>query len=84
MSLSKVQKLEDNYRRDSFSDSVCDDLSEIILQFLPIEDKFRFECVSKQFQRTVFQRHYELVITNSMCRRDDQTFEAILKKLPNI
>ena len=60
MSFSDVFSFDTNYRRDSFSHRVCDDLSEVILQFLPIENKFRFECVSKQFQRTVFQKQYEL------------------------
>ena len=53
---------EDNYRRDSFEDRFCDDLCEDILQYLSLEGKFKLECVSKQFQRTVFQRQYELYI----------------------
>ena len=60
-----VELIEDNYRRDSFDDRFCDDLSEVLLQFLSFEDKLRFECVSKQFQRTVFQRQYKLKI--SLC-----------------
>ena len=60
MSLSKIRRIDDNYRRDSFDERVCYDLSEVLLQFLPIEDKFKFESVSKQFQRTVFERHSEL------------------------
>ena len=54
MSLIKVQSNEDNYRRDSFEDRVCDDLCEVILQYLSLEDRLRLECVSKQFQRTAF------------------------------
>ena len=55
---------EDNYRRDSFDDRFCDDLCEEILQYLSFEDKL--EGVSKQFQRTVLKKHYELTIeTNS-------------------
>ena len=56
---------EDIYRRDSFDDRFCDDLSEVILQFLPLKDKLRLECVSKQFQRTVFQKLYELNLDDS-------------------
>ena len=56
------ERKEDNYRRDSFEDRFCDDLCEEILQYLSLEDKLRLECVSKQFQRTVFQRQYELYI----------------------
>ena len=48
--------------KKSFSDRFCDDLSEVILQYLSLEDKLRLQCVSKQFQRTVFQRQYELYI----------------------
>ena len=55
-----VETNEDNYRRDSFEDRFCDDLSEVLFQFLSLEDKLRLQCVSNQFQRTVFQRHYEL------------------------
>ena len=49
-------------KRKSFSERICDDLCEDILQYLSLEDKLRLQCVSKQFQRTVFQRHYELYI----------------------
>ena len=52
----KIDSKEDNYRRDSFDDRFCDDLCEEILQYLSLEDKFRLEYVSKQFQRTVFKR----------------------------
>ena len=48
-------------RSDSFVDRFCDDLSEVILQYLPLKDKLRLECVSKQFQRTVFQKQNEIV-----------------------
>ena len=41
---------------DSFDDRFCDNLCEEILQYLPLKDKLRLECVSKQFQRTVFRR----------------------------
>ena len=49
-------------KRQSFSERFCDDLCEEILQYLSLEDKLRLQCVSKQFQRTVFQRQYELFI----------------------
>ena len=39
-----------------------DDLSELILSFLPITDKLRYECVSKQFQRLVFNKQHVLDI----------------------
>ena len=37
-------------------------LSEVILQYLPLKDKLRLECLSKQFQRTVFQKQNVLVL----------------------
>ena len=48
--------------RQSFSDRICDDLCEEILQYLSLEDKLKLEGVSKQFQRTVLKKHYELKI----------------------
>ena len=48
--------------RQSFSDRICDDLCEEILQYLSLEDKLKLEGVSKQFQRTVLKQHYQLPI----------------------
>ena len=64
MSSIKRQKtsLNDTNIRQSFDERVCDDLSEVILQYLSLEDKLRLECVSKQFQRTIFQKQFELKI----------------------
>src|SRR3954468_10230152 len=39
------------------------DLSEVLLQYLPLKHKLRLESVSKQFQRTVLKKHYHLVIS---------------------
>ena len=80
----KFKKIDDNYRRDSFEDRVCDDLCEVLLQFLPIEDKFGFECVSKQFQRTVFERQYEINLNDLNVRNRFKIFGPPLKKLPNL
>ena len=78
--LNEFESKEDNYRRDSFDDRFCDDLCEDILQYLSLEDKLRFECVSKQFQRTVFQRQYELYIKVQTL----DSIKVVLKKCPNI
>ena len=60
MSLSKRLCLRsDSQKRQSFSERICDDLSQVI-QYLLIEDKLRYECVSKQFQRTVFEKQFVL------------------------
>ena len=94
MSLNMISTqlmITDDIRRKSFDYRVCDHLSQVLLQFLQIEDKFRFESVSKQFQRTVFQRHEELCLNNTILTRirsneeDSVTrFETLLQKLPNI
>ena len=106
---SLIGRKEDNQRRDSFDDRFCDDLCEDIIQYLPLKDKFKLECVSKQFQRTVYKRQYVLYINTSpelhnhyldnkyefVCHKrvhnyyyiEDQSlhsFEALLKKFPNI
>ena len=101
MSLSKKLWLRsDSQKRQSFSYRFCDDLCEEILQYLSLEDKLRLQCVSKQFQRTVFQRQYELYINigneekhnylsyyHNYYYIEDQSmhsFKALLKKCPNI
>jgi hypothetical protein len=33
-----------------------DDLCEVLLSFLPISDKIKFECVSKQWQTLIFNK----------------------------
>ena len=60
--INEFQSKEFNYRRDSFGDRFCDDLCEVIVQYLSLEDKLSLQCVSKQFQRTVFERQYELYV----------------------
>ena len=57
-----LQLKENNFRRDSFDDRFCDDLSEVLLQYLPLEDRVRLECVSKQFQSTVYQNVFHLLL----------------------
>ena len=61
MSLSKeLDLISDSDLRQSFSERICDDLSQLILKYLPLKDKLRLECVSKQFQRTVFQKLFDI------------------------
>ncbi len=38
-----------------------DDLCELLLSYLSISDKIRFECVSKQWQRLVFNKQQKLI-----------------------
>ena len=53
----KSETSEDNRKelKDSF-ERFGDHLSELIVSYLTIEDKFRFQCLSKQWQRIVFNR----------------------------
>ena len=96
MSLSK--ELSQN-RRQSYDERICDDLSELLLQYLSLEDKLWYECVSKQFQKTVFEKHYvfdDLFLdflfrenrfgSLPIVRRIHYfiCFESILKKCPNL
>ena len=78
------QSTEDNYRRDSFSDRVCDDLSEVILQFLPLKDKLRLECVSKQFQRTVFYNNSKYLCLPQKGITNNQQYIQLFKKWPKL
>ena len=48
---------------DSFDDRIDDDLFESIISYLPIEDKIRYESVSKRFQRLVFKKQNDLGIS---------------------
>ena len=86
-------------RSDSFDDRICNDLSEVILQYLPLKDKIRLECVSKQFQRTAFRRVYEFKleelkrptlqklwpkVIELKSESELKAIESLLKKCPNI
>ena len=74
-------------KRRSFEWRICDDLSVEILKYLPFEDKLKLECVSKQFQRTVFNKCHKLSINSRFVYRKRLNMDAIksvLKKCPNI
>src|SRR6266700_6390662 len=55
------------YSKSSF-DRFGDDLCELILSYMAFEDKFRLECVAKQWLRVVFNRHYKLTTINKLSR----------------
>jgi hypothetical protein len=57
---------EISLKRDSFSDRICDDLCEVLLSYLSIKDKMRFECVSKQFQRCVYNKENSIEVCDSI------------------
>ncbi|CAG2165056.1 unnamed protein product [Oppiella nova] len=41
-------------------DRFGDDLCRLLLSYLPLEDRFRYECVSKQWQRLIYETQTEL------------------------
>ena len=83
------------YPKDSF-ERFGDDLSEVLLSYLSFEDKFRFECVSKQFQRLIFNKQTDLIFDSKIKKKFEKldvfeqkyiefnTMSHILKKCSNI
>ena len=75
-------------------DRFGDHLVEVVLSYLSIEDKIIFDCISRQFRRTVYRKQYDLIIdfdnnifnrlkgTNELENRliDLKAFELVLKK----
>ncbi|CAG2106077.1 unnamed protein product [Medioppia subpectinata] len=65
-----------------------DDMYGLILSYLSLEDRFQLECVSKQFQRTVFGSVVFIDITDQFDGESKTCFTAIIemlaKKCPNI
>jgi len=59
---NKRQLRSDTKKRQSFSDRIFVDLCEVLLKCLSFEDKVKFECISKQFQKLVFNKQYIIEI----------------------
>ncbi|CAG2163787.1 unnamed protein product [Oppiella nova] len=53
------------YPKDSL-DRFGDDLYELLLSYLSFEDRFRYECLSKQSKRCIFTTQSELIITREL------------------
>lgn len=76
-------------------DRFGDDLMELIVSYLSIADKFRFECLSKRIQSLIFNKHFVLKIDikSVFVTKDDpkddycfykidiKSFETVIKKL---
>lgn len=54
-------ELSADHRRQYFSDRFSDEMCERLLCFLLIEDKIKLECVSKQFQKTIYVKQTEFI-----------------------
>ena len=67
-------------RRDSFDDRFCDDLTELVISYLPIEDKFRLQCVSKQFQNLIFNKIFVLNIDTD--DNDKNNLKQLIRRIP--
>jgi hypothetical protein len=55
-------KINKKYSKQSF-DRFGDDLCQLLLTYLSISDKMRFECISKQWQRFIFNKQFKLIIS---------------------
>ncbi|CAG2168190.1 unnamed protein product, partial [Oppiella nova] len=95
---SKSSRAPEEYPKDSL-DRFGDDLCGLVLSYLSLEDCFRLECLSKQWRRSIHQKRHKLVVGvdswvpevipltddyRDVERMDSQTFDAMVKKLPNI
>ncbi|XP_054155947.1 uncharacterized protein LOC128954396 [Oppia nitens] len=81
-------------KNDSF-DRFGDDLCQLLLQYLPIDDKLRLQSVSKQWLALIFNTQTDLIFNNKLLKtvslntsRDNnwliRLFEVIVSKCPNI
>jgi hypothetical protein len=71
-------------RKDSV-DRFGDALTQRLLSYLALEDRFRLECVSKRFQRVVYEPVTDLIIGDHLSTQlNDKSFESILKKCKHI
>ncbi|XP_054157447.1 glutaminyl-peptide cyclotransferase-like [Oppia nitens] len=71
------------YPRDSF-DRFGDDLCRLLLRYLPTDDRFRYECVSKQWQTFIYETVVSFKIQPIYRTIKWQILKKIIKKCPNI
>ena len=77
------------YERDSM-ERFGDDLTEQVMQYLTFTNKVKFECLSKQWQRFVFNKQTELDLNHQIfinefnLKVNRQSLESYLKKCQNI
>ncbi|XP_054155961.1 uncharacterized protein LOC128954407 [Oppia nitens] len=81
-------------KKDSF-DRFGDDLCQLLLQYLPIDDRLRLESVSKQWLALIFNTQTDLVFDRKLLKtmslnswhyyyQSIKLFEVIVSKCPNI
>ncbi|CAG2103936.1 unnamed protein product [Medioppia subpectinata] len=78
------------YAKNSM-DRFGDDMYGLMLSYFSIEDRFQCECVSKQFQRTVFRSVVDITLNDRIIKRlrkektiNLQLLATIAIKCPNI
>ena len=78
---------EECYPRDSL-DRYGDDLCEEILSYLSLEDCFRFECLSKQWKRSVFAKRSTLEldynVINKLVSRESFFTDMDIKRVESM
>ena len=76
-SLVSKEELTLNSSLDRFGD----DLTELIVSYLPITDKIRFECLSKQIQSLIFNKQFRLALqSHSRYDDDDSDIDKLIIK----
>ena len=77
--MSSTLSPNESFNKFSF-DRFGDDLTELILSYLSFEDKFRFECVAKQWRRLVFNKQLVLRIDTSFNAQKNPKFNRLRNK----
>ncbi|CAG2167364.1 unnamed protein product [Oppiella nova] len=92
MSTNDMNGTHEEYPKDSL-DRFGDDLCGLVLSYLSLKDSFRYECLSKQWRRSIHRKRHNLVMNSCLPktdhyidveRMDSQIFSSVVKKLPNI
>ncbi|CAG2102269.1 unnamed protein product [Medioppia subpectinata] len=71
------------YAKNSM-DRYGDDLCEVLLSYLLPEDRFRCECVSKQFSRTVFKSVVDIKINDRLLKQIQDSSFGCEKHIPEV
>src|SRR5882757_504120 len=96
MSSNVKNGTQEEYPKDSF-DRFGDDLCGLVLSYLSLKDSFRYECLSKQWMRTVFTNRSAIDVEEYSANEweiydkyphktkiDRKTIELVIKKCLNI
>ena len=83
--VSKPEPDSQNYSKSSFY-RFGDDLTELVLSYLPFGDRISLECVCYQFSQLVYSNQKELTLNerSNHYRINDLFFYKIGESLPNL